>query len=51
MESLPRTRMKVSLLVLGSGDVLWCLNLERMTIYLGVLGLFLGVVRVGVEEG
>ena len=51
MESLPRTRMKVSLLVLGFGDVLWCLNLERMTIYLGVLGLFVDVVRVGVEEG
>ena len=51
MESLTRTRMKVSLLVLGSGDVLWCLNLERMTIYLGVLGLFVDVVRVGVEEG
>ena len=51
MESLPRTRMKVSLLLLGFGDVLWCLDLERMTIYLGALGLFLDVVRVGVEEG
>ena len=51
MESLPRTRMKVSLLLLGFGDVLWCLDLERMTIYFGALGLFLDVVRVGVEEG
>ena len=49
MESLPRTRMKVPLLLLSFGDVLWCLDLERMTIYLGVLGLFLDVVRVGVE--
>ena len=43
--------MKVSLLLLDLGDVLWCFDLERMTIYLGVLGLFLDVVRVGVEQG
>ena len=51
MESLPRTRMKISLLLLGFRDVFWCLDLERMTIYLGVLGLFLDVVRVGEEQG
>ena len=43
--------MKVSLLLLDLGDVLWCFDLERMTIYLGVLGFFLEVIRVGVEQG
>ena len=51
MESLPRTRMKFSLLLLGFGDVFWCLDLERMTIYIGVLVFFLEVIRVGVEQG
>ena len=41
--------MKVSLLLLNLGDVLWCFDLERMTIYLGVLVFFLEVIRVGVE--
>ena len=51
MKSLPGTRIEVSLPLLDLGDVFRCPDLERMTIYLGVLGLFLDVVRVGVEQG
>ena len=51
MKSLPGTRIEVSLLFLDLGDVLRCYGLERMTIYIGVLGFFLEVIRVGVEQG
>ena len=51
MKSLPGTRIEVSLPLLVFGDVLRCHGLERMRIYLGGLGLFLEVIRVGVEQG
>ena len=51
MKSLPGTRIEVSLLLLDLGDVLRCYGLERMTIYIGILGFFLEVIRVGVEQG
>ena len=51
MKSLPGTRIEVSLPLLDLGDVFRCPGLERMTIYIGVLGFFLEVIRVGVEQG